>query len=114
MVALLGYKPSKFELDQIMYEHRDCNGLSVQQLHTFVNCQLNLMDDNEKLRQVFVAFDSSCNGFISLEDFRKAVRAVAPYISLLYIDELFSICDRDHIGRLSFRDFVFFMKTKVY
>lgn len=68
----------------------------------FLQCQ----DEDEDIRQTFMAFDRRGRGFLVLEDFLQAVAEVGgSALSPAAAEEAFREIDADGDGRVSFRDF---------
>ena len=81
---------------------------------TFVRIQLEqakLRNTADTLKQIFQAFDWSCNGFIAKRDFVRAVNDVMPKYS--NAEDLFDKSDWDQDGRVSWRDFTSIMSSSV-
>ena len=68
VIRLLGYKPSKQEVQLIWNGVEQGAGLTLDQFTEAMLPKLRLRDESEHVRQVFLAFDRFCHGFISLED----------------------------------------------
>ncbi|XP_046327838.1 EF-hand calcium-binding domain-containing protein 11-like isoform X2 [Haliotis rufescens] len=81
VVSLYGYKPSKYEVNQLL----DKYGESLQ--------------DDVKGR-----------GFLTVEDLKKTFSQVAPHLPIHAVAAAFKELDRDGDGRISYRDFDFMMK----
>lgn len=64
-----------------------------------------MTDEADEIRQAFLAMDQSCAGFVGIEDFRTALRSVAPNLSEYVVATAFARIDGDGDGRVSFRDF---------
>nr|XP_054759888.1 EF-hand calcium-binding domain-containing protein 11-like [Lytechinus pictus] len=108
VIRLFGYKPSKFEVDELM-KNIDGPGMTLNEFKSAMKPKLAAQDPDEKIRQIFVAFDSKCRGFLTLEDVEKACKLVAPKIQPHHIQKAFSELDGDGDGRVSYRDFEFMM-----
>ena len=76
VIRLLGYKPSKQEVQSIWNGVEKGAGLTLDQFTEVILPKLRLRDESEHVRQVFLAFDRFCHGFISLEDCRAAFAKV--------------------------------------
>eukprot|EP00057_Strongylocentrotus_purpuratus_P020723 XP_011675197.1 PREDICTED: EF-hand calcium-binding domain-containing protein 11-like [Strongylocentrotus purpuratus] len=109
VVRLIGYKPSKFEVDELM-KNIDGPGMTSNDFISAMKPKLAALDPDEHIRQIFVAFDTKCRGFLTMEDVEKACKLVAPKIQPHQVQKAFSELDGDGDGRVSYRDFEFMMK----
>ncbi|XP_078594242.1 EF-hand calcium-binding domain-containing protein 11-like [Branchiostoma floridae x Branchiostoma japonicum] len=112
-VSLFGYKPSKFEVDQVFRNATEVNGEHVLELDPFVKVMSSKMvaqDKDEEIRQVFLAFDTHCRGFLTLDDLLRACSLVAPHIPRHRMEAAFREVDSDRDSRVSYRDFEYMMK----
>ena len=73
-IQLFGYKPSKYEIAKIWSEEvgSEGNGLSSSKFKSIVLPKLLQRDSSEHIRQIFLAFDRFCHGFISQDDCKEA------------------------------------------
>lgn len=114
IAELFGYKPSKYEVDQIMnnYGTRFNNviGLSLENYMIIMSDKLVAADEDENTRHTFMAFDTNCRGFLAVEDLQRAFSQVAPHIPNHTVQTCFRELDRDGDGRISYKDFDFMMK----
>lgn len=114
VVLLFGYKPSKYEVDQMIGKYCQENpkngGLNFEQFLEVMKPKLFAKNEDEEIRQTFMAFDSQCNGFLKLEDLKKVFSQVAPNFPAHRIDNIFRELDSNGDGRVSFKDFDFLMK----
>ena len=67
-------------------------------------------DTDDEIRQMFIAFDTKCQGFITLDIAKKIFLQVAPFLDSVTVEKLFREADTDRDGRVSYRDFEFIMK----
>lgn len=51
--------------------------------------QMKHLDLTEEIRNAFIAMDFSCKGFLTLDDFQKAFKIVAPNISDKIVNNVF-------------------------
>ena len=117
VVELFGYKPSKYEVDEILSKEKgasshtpgDC--ISKEYFFHIMNTKFSMQDENDELRQIFVAFDTKCRGFIGLDDAKSIFELVAPFIKSFDLQRMFKEVDRDGDGRVSYRDFECMMKS---
>ena len=128
-VSLFGYKPSKSEVQQLMAKFQKPGSSVNDQLpgcsKTFVNTQTGMTlenfteiakikilaeDTDDEIRQMFIAFDTKCQGFITLDTAKKVFLQVAPFLDSVTVEKLFREADTDRDGRVSYRDFEFIMK----
>ncbi|XP_045165954.2 EF-hand calcium-binding domain-containing protein 11-like isoform X2 [Mercenaria mercenaria] len=81
MVELLGYKPTKFEVNHLLQTYGED------------------IDDQVKGR-----------GFLTLDDVKKVFSKVAPHVPEQTVHSAFREIDQDGDGRVSYKDFEFLMK----
>ncbi|XP_025091881.1 EF-hand calcium-binding domain-containing protein 11-like [Pomacea canaliculata] len=115
MVSLFGYKPSKSEANQILqhYGHTrddEAIGLNLAEFTDAMTPKVINIDEDEEIRQTFMAFDSHCKGFVTGEDLKKVFAKIAPHMSSHCLEMIFRELDRDGDGRVSYKDFDFMMK----
>ena len=125
VLELLGYKPSKYELESIwrvhVYQHQQGDeestdeslGMNRDNFLTVMTQRLLQKDQDELIRQVFVTFDVHLNGFITLEDCKQAFHEVVPVIKTELIEKWFREVDSDGDERVTYRDFELMMKSIV-
>lgn len=141
-VSLFGYKPSKNEVEQLMgktqtaistvsgLSHSDQltstkpkvfggeqvsnhKGMSLEHFTEIAKKKILAEDDNDEIRQMFIAFDAMCRGFITLDVTKNIFQHVAPFLDSVTVEKLFCEADMDRDGRVSYRDFEFIMKYEL-
>ena len=114
-VALFGYKPSKEEVRGILAKEEDQEipGISLKTFMDISLAKIAAQDVDDQIRQVFVAFDMGCRGFITLDDAKKTFGQIAPFLDPTRVEKAFREIDSDQDGRVSYRDFEFMMKYSV-
>ncbi|KAH3844952.1 EF-hand calcium-binding domain-containing protein 11-like [Dreissena polymorpha] len=115
VVELLGYKPAKFEVNQIFEKYavevaEDIQGLHLEGFTSCMCAKLAGQDEDDEIRHTFMALDAQCRGFLTLEEVKKAFSSVAPHVPEQVIHSAFREIDQDGDGRVSFKDFQFLMK----
>lgn len=106
VIQLLGYKPSKHEIENVWREvGSEGEGLTLKQFTDLLLPRLLQRDSSEVIRQMFLAFDRFCHGFISLDDCRAAFKKIVPHMSDKRVESFFQEIDTDLDGRVSYRDF---------
>lgn len=117
VLELLGYKPSKYELSSVW---TSCLGKAANQegaglgLETFVSIMIERLkqkDENELIREVFVALDVCQRGFLTERECLAAFEQVAPQLRKEAARQMFEEVDSDGDGRVSYRDFEIMMKS---
>ncbi len=116
IMELLGYKPSKYELESIWTEHVGCHGeeeggLDREAFTALITHRLMQKDIDELVRQIFVSFDVYLNGFLTLESCQRVFHEVAPLIKTDQIERWFREMDIDNDGRVTYRDFELMIKS---
>ncbi|XP_049468300.1 EF-hand calcium-binding domain-containing protein 11 isoform X8 [Panthera uncia] len=89
---LFGYKPTKIEADSVMSSvNPNTSGLSLEEFLSIVRKKKEVQLHRNEIRHIFTAFDRHYRGYLTLEDFKKAFRQVAPKLSERTILEVFRI-----------------------
>lgn len=123
VIELLGYKPSKYELENVW---KACLGegqvsesgllLDLETFTAHMSPRLKEKDQDEWIREVFVALDVYQRGFLHESDCVAAFWQVVPHVKEEVVKELFAEADSNADGKVSYRDFEIMMKstTKKY
>ncbi|XP_069884680.1 uncharacterized protein [Dipodomys merriami] len=91
---LFGYKPSKIEADSVMSSiNPSTSGLSLEEFVNIVRKKKEAQLYRNEIRHIFTAFDVHYRGFLTLEDFQKAFRQVAPRLPERTVIEVFRLPD---------------------
>lgn len=106
VIALLGYKPSRTEVDALW---RRGQGLTADKFTQVMLPRLRGRERGQVVRDVFLAFDSCCHGFLTVSECYAAFRTVIPHMREEQVEALFREVDRDMDGRVSYRDFELMM-----
>ncbi|XP_054423136.1 EF-hand calcium-binding domain-containing protein 11 isoform X2 [Pteronotus mesoamericanus] len=110
VVMLFGYKPSKIEADAVMSSVTpNISGISLEEFLTIVRKKKEAQLYRNEMRHIFTAFDRYYRGYLTLEDFQKAFKQVAPKLPERIILEVFREVDQDSDGHVSFKDFEYAM-----
>ena len=110
---MFGRKPTKYELSELLGSDSDEQRqlkLDVKQFEEIFRSRTNAIDEDEEIRNMFMAFDANSKGFLTLEDLQRVFHSVAPSIPEHSVQATFKEVDRYSDGRLSYRDFEFVMK----
>ncbi|XP_077179574.1 EF-hand calcium-binding domain-containing protein 11 isoform X7 [Paroedura picta] len=90
VVMLFGYKPSKMEVDSVMASVQESqSGISLDKFLNLMSTKKTAQLYHSEARHLFTAFDMQCKGFLSLSDFQRAFRIVAPKLPERTIVEAF-------------------------
>ncbi|KAM6201460.1 EF-hand calcium-binding domain-containing protein 11 [Rhynchocyon petersi] len=90
VVMLFGYKPSKIEADSVMSSiNEHTSGVSLGDFLNVVRRKKETQLYWSEIRHVFTAFDRHYRGYLTLEDFKKAFKQVAPKLSERIVLEVF-------------------------
>lgn len=111
VLSIFGYKPSKYELATVWGGVTSAS--SGMDKPTFVGLMLQRLqqqDQDELIRQIFVAFDVQSQGFLTLENAKKAFKEVVPRLDGELVAGCFRELDGNCDGRVSYRDFELMMK----
>ncbi|XP_072867358.1 EF-hand calcium-binding domain-containing protein 11 isoform X7 [Chlorocebus sabaeus] len=88
---LFGYKPSKIEVDSVMSSiNPNTSGILLEGFLNIVRKKKEAQRYRNEVRHIFTAFDTYYRGFLTLEDFKKAFRQVAPKLPERTVLEVFS------------------------
>ncbi|XP_070325879.1 EF-hand calcium-binding domain-containing protein 11 isoform X2 [Odocoileus virginianus] len=91
VVMLFGYKPSKIEADSVMSSvDPNTSGIQLKEFLDIVRKKKEAQLYCSEVRHIFTAFDRHYRGYLTLEDFKKAFKQVAPKLSERIILEVFS------------------------
>ncbi|CAB3979437.1 EF-hand calcium-binding domain-containing 11-like [Paramuricea clavata] len=111
IVELFGYKPSKYEVNEILAKESNIStGISREFFTDIMKSKLSSQDPNDEIRQLFIACDKRCRGFITFEDAKSIFKQTAPFVKHFDLQRMFEEVDRDNDGRVSYRDFEYMMK----
>ncbi|XP_063500123.1 EF-hand calcium-binding domain-containing protein 11 isoform X6 [Symphalangus syndactylus] len=90
VVMLFGYKPSKVEVDSVMSSiNPNTSGILLEGFLNIVRKKKEAQRYRNEVRHIFTAFDTYYRGFLTLEDFKKAFRQVAPKLPERTVLEVF-------------------------
>nr|XP_054386365.1 EF-hand calcium-binding domain-containing protein 11 isoform X7 [Pongo abelii] len=90
VVMLFGYKPSKIEVDSVMSSiNPNTSGILLEGFLNTVRKKKEAQRYQNEVRHIFTAFDTYYRGFLTLEDFKKAFRQVAPKLPERTVLEVF-------------------------
>ncbi|XP_059544313.1 EF-hand calcium-binding domain-containing protein 11 isoform X2 [Myotis daubentonii] len=79
VVMLFGYKPSKIEADAVMSSvNPNTSGLTLEEFLNIIRKKKEAQLYRNEIRHIFTAFDRHYCGYLTLEDFQKAFKQVAP------------------------------------
>ncbi|XP_033622651.1 EF-hand calcium-binding domain-containing protein 11 isoform X3 [Fukomys damarensis] len=91
VVMLFGYKPSKIEADSVMSSRNpNTSGIVLGEFLNIIRKKKEAQLYRNEIRQIFTAFDVHYRGYLTLEDFKKAFRQVAPRLPERTVLEVFS------------------------
>ncbi|XP_034498602.1 EF-hand calcium-binding domain-containing protein 11 isoform X3 [Ailuropoda melanoleuca] len=92
VVMLFGYKPSKVEADSVMSSvNPKTSGILLEEFLSIIRKKKEVQLYRNEIRHIFTAFDRHYRGYLTLEDFKKAFRQVAPKLSERTILDVFSL-----------------------
>ncbi|XP_055144432.1 EF-hand calcium-binding domain-containing protein 11 isoform X9 [Symphalangus syndactylus] len=106
VVMLFGYKPSKVEVDSVMSSiNPNTSGILLEGFLNIVRKKKEAQRYRNEVRHIFTAFDTYYRGFLTLEDFKKAFRQVAPKLPERTVLEVFRLLLNIIIaGSLAYKD----------
>ena len=115
ILSLFGYKPSMYEVQSVWREQCSNSGEKHGSLtkEKFVSLAVERVLQQDKdgvARQVFLAFDTRCQGFLSEKDCVRVFRSVVPHLATDQVVAMFRELDQNGDGRVSYRDFEIMMK----
>uniref|UniRef100_A0A8I3NMQ5 EF-hand calcium binding domain 11 n=2 Tax=Canis lupus familiaris TaxID=9615 RepID=A0A8I3NMQ5_CANLF len=92
IVMLFGYKPSKIEADSMMSSvNPNTSGILLEEFLSIVRKKKEVQLHRNEIRHIFTAFDRHYRGYLTLEDFKKAFRLVAPKLSERTVLDVFRL-----------------------
>ncbi|XP_068942080.1 EF-hand calcium-binding domain-containing protein 11 isoform X5 [Petaurus breviceps papuanus] len=90
VVMLFGYKPTKIEADSVMTSvNSNTSGICLEEFIKLMEKKKAAQLYQNEIRQIFTAFDRQYRGFLTLEDFKKAFKQVAPKLPERIVLEAF-------------------------
>ncbi|XP_072478945.1 EF-hand calcium-binding domain-containing protein 11 isoform X11 [Notamacropus eugenii] len=90
---LFGYKPTKIEANSVMASiNSNASGIYLEEFIKLMEKKKAAQLYQNEIRQIFTAFDRQYRGFLTLEDFKKAFKQVAPKLPERIVLEAFSLC----------------------
>ncbi|KAL6751951.1 hypothetical protein V8C86DRAFT_2766556 [Haematococcus lacustris] len=107
-VAMTGAKACKAMVTAIMANNQE--GVSWSSFKACMQQQA-MLDEDERVRSIFKAFDPTACGFITRHHTHAVFKNAAPTVSARVVDEVFDELDADRDGRISCYDFVTAMRT---
>uniref|UniRef100_A0A673UW67 EF-hand calcium binding domain 11 n=2 Tax=Suricata suricatta TaxID=37032 RepID=A0A673UW67_SURSU len=100
VVMLFGYKPTKIEADSVMSSvNPNTSGLSLEEFLSIVRKKKEVQLHQSEIRHIFTAFDRHYRGYLTLDDFKKAFKQVAPKLSERTVLEVFRAPQDSHQQR---------------
>lgn len=121
MTALLGFRPSKWEVDEILAKLGVDGGaqldadspesaqpqrvLSEAGFVDVMRRKLAHVDSDDEIRAMFMAFDVKCRGFLVLEDVLACFAHACPWASSQVVMEAFALADSEGTGRVGYGNF---------
>ncbi|XP_044630129.1 EF-hand calcium-binding domain-containing protein 11 isoform X2 [Equus asinus] len=110
VVTLFGYKPSKIEANSVMSSiNPNTSGILLGEFLNIVRKKKEAQLYRNEIRHIFTAFDRHYRGYLTLEDFQKAFKQVAPKLPERIILEVFREVDQDSDDLVSYKDFEYAM-----
>lgn len=109
ILSLFGYKPSKYEVTAVWRENCVNSGLAKDKFVSLAVQRMNQQDKDEMARQIFLAFDVHCQGFLTERECLRAFQSVAPNLAKSRVPAVFREVDQNGDGRVSYRDFQLMM-----
>jgi len=119
-LELLGYKPSKYEVDSVWSTTIGSTGtgrretghsLDLEQFTAVMLTRLKGREKDEIIREIFLCMDIYQRGFLTESDCISAFHQVAPGMKREMVQELFWEVDLNGDGRISYSDFELLMKS---
>jgi Ca2+-binding EF-hand superfamily protein len=134
MTGLLGVKPSRFEVEQVLLrvgrvfkpacqlegddsaldssdsdDSKDSNkpvlGVSIEDFEHIMLNKVSSIDSEDIIKYAFQGFDAQTKGFLTFEDTVNGFHLVLPTLSNQVILEAFHAADRDGDGRIGYAEF---------
>ncbi|XP_026371255.4 EF-hand calcium-binding domain-containing protein 11 isoform X3 [Ursus arctos] len=100
----------EIEADSVMSSvNPKTSGILLEEFLSIIRKKKEVQLYRNEIRHIFTAFDRHYRGYLTLEDFKKAFRQVAPKLSERTILDVFREVDQDSDGLVSFKDFEYAM-----
>ena len=119
MLFLFGYKPCKYEVDQLMRCEKQNVNTSIKDsmsYQTFTNIMLTKLKsqcEEQKIRDLFCMLDVKCQGYLDFNDIQTAFKQSAPTIAVSTIASCFQEMCMHNDKKVSFREFERIMKSSM-
>ena len=110
-LSLLGYKPSKREVASV-WGRLGAEEMKEEELVSTMLPRLLSQDQDDFIRQVFLAMDTHCHGYLTLLDCQTVFGQVAPHVGGAELRRLFREVDSNSDGRVSCRDFELLLRPR--
>ena len=108
-LSLLGYAPSRLELDVLLPKGGQ---LELAAFCEAMAARLVNQEPDDAIRRAFRAFDADHKGFVGRRDLQRVLDAVAPHLPPRTAALAFDMVDSDGDGRVSYRDFHLMMSAR--
>jgi Ca2+-binding EF-hand superfamily protein len=110
-ITLLGFHPSKMELETLFPEEeeenkKESNGITLSRFAKLMRDKLKRIDSIEKNRNIFKVFDRNLHGYLTISDLEYAVDQVLPSKNCKHVlMQAFDAFDSNGDGMITYSDF---------
>jgi len=115
MLFLFGYKPSKYEINQLMKCEKQIKDdnlcMTFSTFKSVMLCKLQAEDEDQKIRELFCMLDVKCQGYLTEEDIQLAFKHIAPNLSNSNILACWTDLCKHKDSKLSYREFEHVLKS---
>jgi len=105
VIYLLGYTPSKLEIQSLFSREKAADGLTREQFIRVFTNKILQQAPYDYLRQLFSAFDEHDQGFIRQREFIQIAQQINGNLPVSVLESLFCVADEDGNGLVSYREF---------
>uniref|UniRef100_H2YXV4 EF-hand domain-containing protein n=1 Tax=Ciona savignyi TaxID=51511 RepID=H2YXV4_CIOSA len=100
MLILFGYKPSKYEIQELLGNEK---GMKFETFQSIVSSSK--IDQDHEIRDMFHMFDTRCRGFLGYEDVKRAFKIAASRIPEATVRACCEELSKESDGRIGYREF---------
>lgn len=105
-IALWGYKPSKYEITVIKENWPfDKKCVNFELFCNLMADKYRFQSQESKISQTFIAMDNEYRGYITLENYLKAVEKIAPFMDKTLATKYFFEIDKEKKGKINYQEF---------
>lgn len=114
VMTLLGWNPTRSELDEII-RHVDTDGTHAINFEEFLNLMVSWIKDDksknseDELKEAFRVFDKDGSGYIEWEELKYVMQGTGEPLTDEEVTAMMQEADKDGDGRIDYEEFVAMM-----